>query len=158
MLALPLFLLFLLGPNGNGSESRLADFSRFTKAIGAEIAIVDREGIVREGVVMAASADEVTMSFSGTPKTFSRDAVASGERLRDGRRDGVIKGAIFGALAGFVVMQGYPSEGSARAAGFVSTVAIYSGIGWVLDAAQTHREPIYRAQAPAPGVKLSVRF
>jgi uncharacterized protein YcfJ len=159
MLVVPFVLLFFMG-HGKVPESQLLDFSRFTEAIGAEIAIVDREGIVREGVVTAASADDVTMSFSGTPKTFSREVVASGERLRDGRRDGLVKGAVFGALVGLVVMQGYSSGGASQAAGFVSAVAIYSGIGWALDAAQNNREPIYRspAPAPAPGVKLSVRF
>ena len=158
MLVIPFVLLFFMG-HGKAPESELVDFSRFAAAIGAEIAIVDREGIVREGVVTAASADDVTMSFSGTPKTFSRDVVASGERLRDGRRDGAIKGAVFGALVG-LVMEGYSSGGASRAAGFVSAVAIYSGIGWALDAAQNNREPIYRSPppAPAPGVKLTLRF
>jgi hypothetical protein len=161
MLVLPILMLFFMGPDRDGPGQELTDFSRFTKAIGAEIAIVDRDGIVREGLVTAASADELTMSFSGVERTFSRDVVASGERLKDGSRDGFIKGAIFGAIAAAVVMQGYDSQNSPRgsmAAGWVSAVAVYGGIGWLIDVAQTHREPIYRSAAPAPSVKLSLRF
>jgi hypothetical protein len=161
MLVVPILMLFFLGADGNERKQDHADFSRFTKAIGAEIAIVDRDGIVREGLVTAASADELTLNFSGVEKTFARDAVASGERLKDGTRDGFIKGAIFGAVAATVAMQGYNSQGSTRgnmAAGWVSAVAVYGGIGWLIDAAQTNREPIYRSAAPAPSLKLSMRF
>jgi hypothetical protein len=58
-------------------------------------------------------------------------------------------------------MQGYDSQDSTRgsmSAGWLSAVAVYGGIGWLIDVAQTHREPIYRSAAPAPSVKLSVRF
>ena len=106
----------------------------------------------------------MTISFSGTTKTFSRDLIARGERLRDGTRDGAIKGAIFGAVVGLAVARGYSDGGASQAAGLVSAVAIYSGIGWALDAAQHNREPIYRVSpasnpGPEPGIKLlSVRF
>jgi hypothetical protein len=151
MWVVPVLLLFVI-PNDRASERRLGDFSQFTTAIGAEISIVDREGVVREGLLTAASQEDVTMNFSGTPRTFPRHAVASGERLRDGTRDGALKGAIFGALLG--VLTASDSRDF-----WMTSVAMFSGIGWAFDAAATNRQPFYKSTAPAgAGVKLSLRF
>jgi hypothetical protein len=96
--------------------------------------------------------------LGGGTKTFSRRVVASAERLRDGRKDGAIKGAIFGAVMGLIVIPFSDSSGESVGA-IATSAALYSGIGWALDASQSHREPLYRsAPAPAAGVKLSVRF
>jgi hypothetical protein len=57
---------------------------------------------------------------------------------------------------GLLISEAYDSGAS----GFVGSVAIYGGIGYLLDAAQTHREAVYRGPvtAPALGAKLSFRF
>ena len=157
MVIFPLLLLLTLGPGPKTSEDVLADFSRFSKVIGSDVSMVDADGIVREGVVVAAAADELAMRFGAGTKTFSRPVIVSAERLRDGRKDGAIKGAIFGAVLGLIVVPFYETSAQ-KTAGFASSVALYSGIGWVLDATQTHREPIYKALPAAPGVKVSVRF
>jgi len=158
ILVFPLLLLFAIGPAPKASEATLADFSRFSKALNTAIALVDRDGTVREGILVASTIDDVTMRFGSGTKTFARADVMSAERLRDGRKDGAIKGAIFGALMGLLAAPLY-EDGQQQAAGFVTAVALYGGIGWALDAAQNHREPIYRGTlAPAPAVKLSLRF
>lgn len=159
VLVIPLLLIAIIGPSPKPPDDVLADFARLAKAQGAEIALVDRDGTVREGLLASATADQLTMQFSAGQKTFARTEVVAAERLRDGRKDGVIKGAIFGAITGLFAMQGFnkPEEGVAALAG---SVAIYSAIGYALDTAQTHREPIYRVPgtpAPAP-VKVSLRF
>ena len=154
MIGIPLLLLLFVPDHYTGKQ--VADFTRFSQSIGKQIAIVDREGIVREGRLASATADELTMDFSGTQKTFARDAIASGERLRDGRLDGTIKGAIFGLVAGLYVAAEVPDQGKATA--ILTGMAIYGSIGWGLDAAQNHREPIYRAPKPAPALKVSLRF
>lgn len=154
----PLLLLLTIGPNPKPSDKALADFSRFTRAIGAEVSLVEADGTVREGLVTAASTDQLTMTFAAGTRSFSRPVVASAERLRDSRKDGAIKGAIFGVVAGLVVAPFYDTSAQ-RMGAVVSQVALYSGIGWAVDAAQTHREPIYRsAPAPAAGVKVRARF
>ena len=161
MVIIPLLILLTIGPGPKPSDAVMADFSRFSKSIAQEIALVDSDGTVREGILTAASEDEVTLRFGSGAKSFSRVAIASAERTRDGQADGAIKGAIFGAIMGALMMEVY--EGNGRVAGFAGHVAVYSGIGWILDASQTHREPIYRAPAstvPAPtaSLKLSLRF
>jgi hypothetical protein len=160
ILIIPLLLLAIVAPSSQPGERELTDFERFSKAIGREIALVDRDGTVREGLLEGATADHVTMRFGSGATTFTRAAIVSAERLRDGRKDGAIKGAIFGAVAGIFAMQGFDSA-SEGMAGWAGSVAFYSAVGWALDAAQTHREPIYRAQpsgvAPPP-VKLTLRF
>lgn len=152
---IPFLLIVAISPTPGPSEKTLTNFSRFSKAVGAPIALIDRDGTVREGVLSAAAADSVTVAFSGGERTFSQPVIASAERLTDGVKDGVIKGAIFGAVVGIFAAQGYDSEGGALG-GWVGSVAIYSAIGWAIDASQKHREPIYRA--PAAAMKVSVRF
>jgi hypothetical protein len=152
---IPFLIIVALSPVPGPSERALADFSRFSKAVGTSIAIVDRDGTVREGRLSAASADSVTVTFSGGERSFSQPVIASAERLKDGLKDGFIKGAIFGAVVGIFAGQGYDSQGGA-VAGWFGSVAIYGLIGTAIDASQKHREPIYRA--PAPAMKVSIRF
>lgn len=137
----------------------LDDFANMARAIGKEVAIVDQSGVVREGIVEAATAEAVTMRFGSGTQSFPRTALARAERTRDGSADGALKGAIFAAITGLMAVQGYP-PGSDRAGMLAMHVAVWSGIGWMFDAAQTHREPIYRAAAPAAtaALKLSLRF
>ena len=119
--------------------------------------MVDADGTVREGVVVAASADELAMQFGAGTKTFSRPVIASAERLRDGHKDGAIKGAILGAVIGLILVP-FHETSAQKLGGFASSVALYSSIGWALDATQHHRQPIYKAAPAPPGVKVSVRF
>ena len=163
MLIFPLLLLIAAAPDAKTPDAVMADFSRFSKSIAQEISIVDYDGTVREGILTAATGDDVTVKFGSGAKTFSRAAVASADLLHDGTADGAIKGAVLGALMGALTV-GFYDSGSQRAAAFVSHVAIYSGIGWMVDAGQTHRQPIYRvpaaeaAPAPTASLQLSLRF
>jgi hypothetical protein len=153
----PLVMLALAAPAKQPSAETLADFARFSKAVGREIAIVDRDSLYQEGTLTAASHAAVSVRIGSSTTTFKRDAVMSAERLRDSRKDGVIKGALFGALLGALASQGYTSEARANA-GLRKSVAACAAIGWALDAAESNRVPIYRAPAPAPKLKLSLRF
>ena len=93
------------------------------------------------------------MRFQSGERVFQRAEVASAERLKDGRRDGAIKGAIFGAIVGILAIQGTDTRGQSTAA-FIGSAAIYSAAGFGLDAAFTHRQPIFRARpATAPASK-----
>jgi hypothetical protein len=59
---------------------------------------------------------------------------------------------------GLVLGQGYDLS----AGDWLGWVSAYAGIGWAIDAAQTHRQPIYRvpgsSAAAKPTVKMSLRF
>lgn len=147
-----LFIMFVATPVVHAQG--LEDFSRLSRAIGKEVSIVDRGGLVREGMVEAVTADAVTLRFGSATVSFPRAEIARAERMRDGRSDGAIKGAIFAVITGALAVRAYP-PGSDRAGMFLVHVATYSGIGWLLDAAQTNREPIYRAPALAPTASLA---
>ena len=157
MLAIPITLLLIFAPPPDSSGDRLSDFSRLSKAIDTQIAIVDQEGIVREGVVTAATADAVTMRFGAGTRSFPRAEVMSAERLRDGRRDGAIKGAIFGVVMALLTAP-YDENGQQWSAGLATSVLLYGGIGWALDAAQTHREPILSISGPGPRSEAFASF
>jgi len=159
-LVFPLLLVLTIAPVPGPPAHVLADFSRLSSAIDREVAIVGVDGTVREGIVTDVTADDVTLRFGSGAKTFPRADVMSAERMRDGRVDGAVKGAIFGAILGLLTMQAYESTGD-RFGAWAGSTAIYGGIGYALDAAQSHREPLYRATAaaaPSAAVKLSLRF
>ena len=155
VILVPVLIIIALSPTPGPSAQALADFSRFSKAVGKPIALIDQEGAVREGMLASAAADSVTVAFAGGRRTFSQASIASAERLTDGVRDGIIKGALFGAVVGVFAAQGHDSQGSA-VGGWFASVAIYGAIGAAIDASQTHRQPIYRA--PAAAMKVSLRF
>jgi hypothetical protein len=128
----------------------LDDFSRLSKALNTDISLVEADGTVREGRLVAAGPDGVTMKFAAGTRVFRADQITSAERLKDRVGDGALKGAIVGVFLGLVTQ-------STRADFWFSSIAIYSGIGFALDAAQTHRETLYRAP-PRPSMSLSFRF
>jgi hypothetical protein len=154
----PLILVITFAPAPQPSESTLADFSRFSKTIATRISLVERDGTVREGTVSAISADAVTLMFGIGERTFQKTEIFSAERLRDSSKDGALRGVLFGAFMGLVLGQGYDLS----AGDWLGWVSAYAGIGWAIDAAQTHRQPIYRvpgsSAAAKPTVKMSLRF
>jgi hypothetical protein len=161
-LIVPIMIVAIALPTGKIHAPVPSDFSRFAKHLGQQISLVDTDGIVREGVLTAATADGVQMDFGGGQKLFPRSDVVSAERLHDGSIDGAIKGAVFGAVMGLLVAPEL-SEGAFQYG--LATTALYGAIGFALDAAQVNRQPIYGVArkvnalgAPKPSRKLSFRF
>lgn len=163
-LILPVLIMFTVAPTPEMSARRLGDFSRFAKAINQRIAVVDADGVVREGVLSAADGDQITVRFGTATRTFPRDRVASAERLRDGRIDGVIKGAFLGLVIAAFGSQGLQSSDDASA--YVGkTVLSFGAIGYLFDAAESNRQPLYHsgrrppsAAIAKPSLSLSFRF
>ena len=159
-----LFVVLVFAPSARAQG--LEDFGRFSRAIGDKVSVTDRGGLVREGIVEAATADEITLRFGSLTHRLPRVEIASAEWMKDGRRDGAIKGAIFGAITGAWAMIQYHrhpewlSPSANRPGMFLFNVSTWSGIGWVLDAAQTNRKPLYRAPVAATTgtLQLSFRF
>jgi hypothetical protein len=118
------------------SAHKLEDFSRLSRAIGERILLIDPSGVVREGVLAGATADGVMMRFGSVTQTFPRAEVASAERLKDSPADGVLKGMLFAALCGW---------GDTGASAYLAGIAVFGGIGYLIDAGESHREPLYRA-------------
>jgi hypothetical protein len=156
---IPLLILLVKSPSQGPSPAALADFARLSKSTGQMVSLVVHDGTAREGRLISATADAVTMEFARGPAVFAKADIASAEKLRDGTRDGFIKGAVFGALLGLAVFG--TSEIEARGDVWLRVVGTYGAIGWAFDAMDTNRQAIYRA-APAPAVapkaKLSFRF
>jgi hypothetical protein len=144
-------MLIAGGPVRSPSDAALANFANLSRAVGQEIAMIDAEGVVREGMLRAASANDVTMQFGSTERIFQRDSILSAERLRDGRLDGAIKGAVFGVMLAL-------TTASDSADFWVTSIVLYSGIGYAIDASQTNRVPLYKTTASKPALKVSLRF
>lgn len=157
-LILPTLILMLL-PTPGASANQLEDFSRLSRAIGKEVSLVDQSGLIREGIVEAATADGVTLRFGSATQSFPRAEVASAERTTDGRIDGTIKGALLGLVMGAMASQGCDSTMPRCNYAIWAVVAGYAGVGYLMDAADANRQPLYRAPAPpAPKLKVSLRF
>ena len=97
------------------------------------------------------------MQFGSTYRTFQNGVIASADRRRDRSIDGAIKGAIVGLIWGAMASQGANNESeAARIALYTTTV--FTGIGYVIDASQSNRQPLYLARFPQPPLKVSLRF
>ena len=148
-------LLFVLGPMQERADRQLEDFSRLSRAIGKDVALVDRNGVVREGIVEAATADDVTLRLGSATQVFPRAGIASAERLKDSKINGAVTGALVGLFVVALSGQGY-SDPPPRHVPWL-WVAGFAGAGYVIDAAQG--KPLYRApELPAPTLKVSLRF
>ena len=154
-LIVPTLLLIFL-PSPEQRAHRLEDFSRLSRAVGKEVSLVDRSGLIHEGIVEAATVDGVTLRVGSATVSFPRAEVASAERVKDGRIDGAIRGALIGA-----VLTGLGSQGcvSATACPFWRPVAVYAVAGYLLDASESNPQPLFRApSASAATLKVSFRF
>ena len=160
---LPLLLVFTIAATPARAQG-LGDFSRFSKAIDKQIALVNTDGTVREGVIVAAGPDSVTMQLGSGTRSFANGQIASADRMKDGRDDGVFKGALWALLFASLGSQGLTSSDN-KFLYFVEAMALGGAIGYALDAGETNRQPLYRApaqQTAAPkqklGLSLSFRF
>jgi hypothetical protein len=161
-------ILIAVAPLPGPSATVLMDFSRMAKAIDREIALVDKDGAVREGRLVSATADQVTMDFGGTRRVFAKTEIASAERLRDGVTDGIVRGVLFGLFMGALATQGCTSSMSnCTRDAVLGAMAVYGAIGWALDASEANRQPIYRSASAPPkanpgfdafGRKLTLSF
>lgn len=159
LIVVPLVILAIVGPRPEPPPARLADFTRVATAVGADVVVVETDGLVREGRLVAADADSATLRFAAATRQIPRTAIASADRRRDGWKDGLIKGALLGLAVGVGFSQAY-EDGGPRYHAIASSVAFYGAAGAALDAAQSHREPLYRAPtgAPPPAAKPKWSF
>jgi hypothetical protein len=135
----------------------LEDFSRFAKALGKEVSIVDHDGRATEGVVETATSDRVLLRVGGDARWFTAAEIANAERLKDDSSDGAWRGALWALVFALIPNQGYRNAGEAWRGiglGFV----IFPAAGYLFDAANTNRQRLYRAPGAAPALKLSWRF
>ena len=147
-----LFVIFVATPAAHAQG--LEEFSNISRAIGKEVSVVDRSGLIREGIVEAATADQVTLRVGSAMQSFARAEIASAERMKDESSDGAIKGALWG-LALILV----PNQGGFSFTGYAGAVAVFAAAGYLIDAGESNRQPLYRApSASAPTLKLSWRF
>ncbi len=59
-----LFVMFVSTPAAHAQGRE--DFKGFSRAIGKEVSVVERSGLVHEGIVEAVTADDVTLRFGST--------------------------------------------------------------------------------------------
>jgi hypothetical protein len=151
-----LFAIFVAAPAAHAQG--LEDFSNISRAIGKEVSVVDRSGLIREGILEAATADAVTLRVGSATQWLPRADVASAERMKDESSDGALRGAIWALAVALIPNQGWTSAGD-----YLRSVAIafvvFPTAGYLLDAAESNRQPLYRApSASSPTLKISFRF
>ena len=151
-----LFVIFVATPAAHAQG--LEDFSNISRAIGKEVSVVDRSGVIREGIVEAATADAVTLRVGSVTQSFARAEVASAARTKDGRIDGAIKGALIGFVLYAVASKACDAQPCPRPSRV--PIAGLTAVGYVIDATEANGRPLYRAPAAAPmgTLQLSFRF
>lgn len=149
-----LFVIIAAAPAAAQQVRELEDFGNLSRAIGKKVSIVDASGQIREGVIEAADWNEVTLRNKAGRQWLSRTQIASAERMKDDSSDGAIRGALF-ALSMILVpnIEGFSFDTYWRSVVFCSVA------GYLFDAMDAVRQPLYRApSAAAPTLKLSWRF
>ena len=156
-LILPVLVIVFvpLGP----CPDQLEDFSRFSRAIGQQVALVDHGGVFREGIVDAATAESVTLRVGSIKTSFPRAGVARADRTKkDSSIDGALKGALIGFALTALASQGCDST-IPRCPSWIPFTAI-TAAGYVIDASVAKPRPLYRApsSSPSPTLSVSLRF
>jgi hypothetical protein len=119
--------------------ARLADFDRLAGKVGTEVYVVDVNGLERVGRLAAADASALRLKIPSGELLINKLEVTEVDRRRDSPLDGTIKGLIYGAIMAAVIDYGH---GAQR---WLGPMAIYGGVGFLIDNAVTNREPLYRA-------------
>jgi hypothetical protein len=145
-LIVPLIFGIMSVPDPTLTPARLADFARLHKALGQEVYVTDANGQERRLKLVDADDLEVTFSTGAQSIVMHRDAVFTIDRARDSTLDGTVKGAAIGLVMGLLVASELPeSQGTIVASAVIS----YGAVGFMLDRANTSRQPLYRAR-PIP--------
>jgi hypothetical protein len=150
-----LFVLFVATPAARAQS--LEDFASISRAIGKEVSVVERTGPIREGIVEAVTADGLKLRVRSATEWVPRADIASAERMKDESSDGALRGAIWALAVALIPNQGWTSAGEYwRTVGIAFVV--FPTAGYLFDAAESNRQPLYRAPSPAPMLKVSRRF
>ena len=148
-LIVPLIFGIMAAPDPTLTPDRLADFVRLRKAIGQTVYVTDSTGLERRLTLLEAGEREVTFSTGAQSIVMQRDAVFTVERTRDTTLDGTLKGLAIGLLMGLVTASAFEeSEGAI----VLSGVLTYGSVGYLMDRANSARQPLYRARLAAPAV------
>lgn len=154
-IVLVLVVIVAAAPAANAQA--IEDFAVFQRAIGKDVSIVDRSGLTREGVVDAVTFDGVSLRVGSGKLWLTRAEIANAERLKDDSGDGAVKGLIWAAVLALVPNQGYTSFGD-YLKGVAGTFVVLPAFGYMVDAMNAERQPLYRAPSAAPTLTISWRF
>lgn len=155
-LLLVLFFTFAAAPVTYGQG--LEDFSRISRAIGKDVSVVDRSGLVREGIVEAVTTDGVRLRVGSATEWLPRADIASAERIKDESSDGAVRGAIWALAVALIPNQGWTSGGD-YLRGVAMAFIGFPTAGYLLDGAESNRQPLYQAPSTSsPTLKISFRF
>jgi hypothetical protein len=156
LLIYPLLFGIILLPDPGPRGAVLEDFTRIDRAVGESIYVVDRNGSERVGQVVGV--DDRALRLQVGPQVFAidRSAILAADRRRDRTTDGVIKGALFGLIAGLFAIQGTDGSGGEATRVVIGSMAIYGSIGYAFDRANHVRTPLYRA--PRTVAAVTVKF
>jgi hypothetical protein len=119
----------------------------------ATVYILDDAGRQTEGTLLGFDAESVVLLVDGMERRFDASRVRRIDRRGDSLRIGAVIGSVVGLVMGLVTSgitdcSGDDPGGSClgfRAAAFLGSVAIYAGMGTVLDAMKTGRTRLYDA-------------
>lgn len=142
-----------------GAARSMEDLGRRMKP-GQKVQVLERSGRLTEGMITGLDGESLTL-FTDQNRTIPADEVLRVEREGDPVRDGVVKGALVGALAGAVVWLDSRGKSEEQLAAEecegcdspkIMAIAVAEGmlIGWLIDHFKKGRTRVYEAPLSRP--------
>jgi len=152
-----LLLAAMTAPSPAGAEAvarSLGELGRRLKP-GQKVHVLERSGRITEGVVTELTESSLTL-YSGENRTLAADDVLLVDREGDSVKNGIVVGAVSGAVMGVLVMLSSKSLSEEQkiaddcpecASPSIVAVATAEGaaLGWLIDALRKGRTHLYEA-------------
>ena len=115
-------------------------------ARGHQVAVIDVDSREWQGRLLEIATDAIVVEVQSTPQTFGLASVKRVDAHGDRVIDGGIKGALFGAVIGSIVL---------GPRGALPAALSYGLLGFGLDALSSCHRTVYRTPATQAAVKVS---
>ena len=134
--------------------AQTASTQKLGSAEGQHVFVIDADSREWQGKLIKVSADALEIDGESGLRRFDLQNVRRVDSDGDNLRDGVIKGAVFGALMGMIF-----STGEFRAQAMVGASVSYALVGLCMDAMNHSKQTVYRGKpTPAPQVAMKLTW
>lgn len=141
-LLIPVLFLLVGTPSEALPQPDLSRFDRIAREQGRTLVVIDNDGRVRVGSLAAADASGLVLSVADRRVSLAAADIVGVDRDGDSLVDGLVKGALFGALAALPMAGWAESPGAAM----LGSAVTYGLIGTVIDWHHRGRTPVYRVR------------
>ena len=148
---LTIFVMLLLATS---AFAQTASTQKLGSAEGQHVFVIDADSREWQGKLIKVSADALEIDGESGVRRFDLHNVKRVDSDGDRLHDGVIKGAVFGALMGMIF-----STSEFRAQAMVGAGVSYALVGLCMDAMNNSKQTVYRGTPiPAPQIAMKLTW